>query len=151
EAGAGRLTVALAGGRSGRGVMSALAERTDLPWDRIEWFWGDERCVPPDDPRSNVRLARETLLGPLRVAETGIHPPPLGLGDPSRIASEYARCVAELVPPVAAPAFDLVLLGVGMDGHSATRIPPLSSGGARRGRWRCRRASTSLLLPRPGA
>ncbi|TMA38417.1 MAG: hypothetical protein E6J83_15405, partial [Deltaproteobacteria bacterium] len=60
----GRATLALSGGRGGRGVMVALAERSDVPWDRIEWFWADERCVPVDDPRSNVRLARESLLGP---------------------------------------------------------------------------------------
>src|SRR5439155_26137438 len=56
-----RATLALAGGRSGRGLLVALAARGDLPWERVEWFWGDERCVPADDRRSNVRLARETL------------------------------------------------------------------------------------------
>src|SRR5436309_14242323 len=54
-----RATVALAGGRSGRGVMVALAARGDLPWERVEWFWGDERCVPADDGRSNLRLQAE--------------------------------------------------------------------------------------------
>src|SRR5690348_2876956 len=60
----GRATIALSGGRGGRGVMVALAGRGDVPWDRVDWFWGDERCVAPDDPRSNVRLARESLLAP---------------------------------------------------------------------------------------
>src|SRR5215831_4505296 len=51
-----RKTVALSGGRGGRGLMLALAARGDVPWDAIDWFWGDERCVPPGDDRSNVRL-----------------------------------------------------------------------------------------------
>src|SRR5215470_18573879 len=70
-----RPTVALAGGRGGRGVLVALAARGDLPWDRVEWFWGDERCVPPDDALSNVRMARDTLLRPRAVPEARIHPP----------------------------------------------------------------------------
>src|SRR5207302_165928 len=55
-----RPTIALAGGRGGRGVLVALAVRSDVPWDRVAWFWGDERCVPADDPRSNVRVARDS-------------------------------------------------------------------------------------------
>jgi 6-phosphogluconolactonase len=115
--------VALAGGRSGRGVMVALAARGDLPWERVEWFWGDERCVPPDDPRSNVRLARDSLLVPRGVVAARIHPPPLELGDPERIAAAYADTLVGLLPAAAAPAFDLVLLGVGADGHVASLVP----------------------------
>src|ERR1043166_3228080 len=62
--GSGGLTVALGGGRSGRGVMVALAARGDLPWDRITWFFGDERCVAADHAESNVRLAGERLFVP---------------------------------------------------------------------------------------
>ncbi len=117
DAPAGRdANVALSGGRSGRGVMVALAARSDLSWERIAWFWADERCVPPDDPRSNVRLARESLLVPRGIAATRIHPPPVALGDPERIAEAYAATLAEVV-------FDLVLLGVGKDGHVASLMP----------------------------
>src|SRR5207249_8399543 len=63
-----RATVALAGGRSGRGGMVALAARGDLPWGRVEWFWGDERCVSPDHGRGNLRPARDPLLVPRRAA-----------------------------------------------------------------------------------
>jgi 6-phosphogluconolactonase len=122
-AGSGRLAVALAGGRSGRGVMLALAARTDVPWDRVDWFWGDERCVSPDDPRSNVRLARETLLRPRGIAEAHIHPPPLGLEDPARIAAAYGDTVRTRLPSGPALVFDLVLLGMGRDGHVASLMP----------------------------
>jgi len=116
-----RATVALAGGRSGRGVMIALAARNDLPWERVAWFWSDERCVPADDPRSNVRLARDSLLVPRGVAATRIHPPPVGLGDPARVAAAYAGTLAgELAP---GPAFDLVLLGLGRSGAIASLVP----------------------------
>src|SRR5207237_134344 len=81
----------LAAGRGGRGVMVASPERIALPWDRIEWFWGDERCVPVDDPRSNVRLARESLLGPRGIAAVRIHPPPVELARPEAIADAYGR------------------------------------------------------------
>jgi 6-phosphogluconolactonase len=116
-------TVALSGGRSGRGVMLALGARTDLPWERIEWFWGDERCVPADDPRRNVRLARDTLLGPRGVRAERIHPPPVELGEPERIAAAYAETLRERLGPGAAPVFDLVLLGMGADGHVASLVP----------------------------
>jgi 6-phosphogluconolactonase len=113
----GRVGVALSGGRGGRGVMVALAARADVPWERIHWFWADERCVPPDDPRSNIRLARDTILGPRGVPAERIHPPPLALGDPARIAEAYAGILS------ATPLLDLVFLGVGTDGHVASLMP----------------------------
>ena len=116
-----RLTVALSGGRGGRAVMLALAARDDVPWDRIEWLWGDERCVPPDDPRSNVRLARESLLGPRGIAAERIHPPALELAEPERIANDYVATANRVLGPTA--AFDLVLLGVGTNGHVASLMP----------------------------
>ncbi len=113
-----RAAVALAGGRSGRGVMTALAARGDLPWERVEWFWGDERCVPADDRRSNVRLARDSLFVPRGVPAGRIHPPPVALGDPLRIAAAYAETLA-----AEAPVFDLVLLGLGAGGSVASLVP----------------------------
>lgn len=123
RSGKDRGTIALPGGRSGRGVMVALAARDDVPWERVDWFWTDERCVPADDPRSNVRLARESLLAARRVAAERIHPPPVELVVPDRIAAAYAATLTALVAPGPAPAFDVVLLGVGSDGHVASLMP----------------------------
>jgi len=118
-----RPSVALPGGRSGRGVMIALAARDDVPWDRIEWFWGDERCVGAEHPLSNVRLARETLLGPRRAAEGCVHPPAGEPGDAEEMAAAYAEILATYLGRRPAPVFDLVLLGVGANGHVASLMP----------------------------
>src|SRR5207247_2170367 len=103
-----RATVALAGGRSGRGVMVALAARGDLPWERVEWFWGDERCVPADDGRSNLRLARDSLLVPRGVAAGRIHPPPVLAAARhvivTAVGGEKAAAVAAAVADGADPA-----------------------------------------------
>src|SRR5437016_6663895 len=119
--GGDRRSVALSGGRSGRAVMLALAGRTDVPWERIDWFWGDERCVPPDDPRSNVRVARESLLAPRAIDPGRIHAPALDLVEPDRIAADYAATLTRLLG--ATPVFDLVFLGVGTNGHIASLMP----------------------------
>jgi len=119
---AGAPRVALSGGRGGRGVMLALAAIDDLPWERIEWVWGDERCVPPGDPVSNVRVARDSLLGPRHLPEERIHPPPLELRDPDRIAAEYATTLRQLAD-ASLPVLDVVFLGVGTNGHIASLMP----------------------------
>jgi 6-phosphogluconolactonase len=113
------LRIALSGGRGGRGVMVALAARGDLPWDRCEWFLADERCVPADDPRSNARLARESLFEPRGIPAARIHMPPVEAGDPERIAGAYGETVATAT----GGRFDLILLGMGPDGHIAS-LPP---------------------------
>lgn len=118
-----RVTVTLSGGPCGQGVMTALAAHDDLRWDRIDWFWGDERSVRLDDPRSNVRLARMVLLGPRRVAPAAIHPPPVELEDPARVAEAYAETLAAHLECRPAPIVDLVLLGVGTNGHIASLMP----------------------------
>jgi 6-phosphogluconolactonase len=121
-AAAGRhAAVALAGGRGGRGVMLALAAREDVPWDRVEWCFGDERCVPARDSHSNAKLAEESLLGPRRVPAERIHVPPVELEDPERIAAAYAETLRSLLGPDL--AFDLILLGMGPDGHVASLTP----------------------------
>ena len=119
--GTGPLAVALAGGRSGRGVMVVLAARGDLPWERITWFWSDERCVPADDAASNVRLARESLLVPRGVPAARIVAPPIEPADPAGSAAAYAELVVARLG--AAAVFDLVLLGIGAGGEVASLMP----------------------------
>src|SRR5205809_176446 len=95
-----RATVALAGGRSGRGVMVALAARGDLPWERVEWFWGDERCVPADDGRSNLRLARTTLPPPVLAAGRHV----IVTAGGGEKAAAVAAAVADGADPADVPA-----------------------------------------------
>lgn len=118
----GRCTVALSGGATPRRLYELLASdeyRGALPWDEIEWFWSDERCVPPEDPRSNFRLANEAMLQRAGVATSHVHRM-YGELTPSRGALAYEAVVRERVPD---HAFDLILLGVGEDGHTASLFP----------------------------
>jgi 6-phosphogluconolactonase len=118
----GRCTVALSGGATPRRLYELLASdeyRGALPWDEIEWFWSDERCVPPDDPRSNFRLADEAMLQRAGVAPQQVHRI-YGELTPARAALAYESLVRERVPD---HAFDLILLGVGEDGHTASLFP----------------------------
>ncbi len=120
--------IALAGGSTPRAVYRLLADDPYMDFRRWQIFWSDERCVPPTSPESNYRMAKETLLD--RLAE----PPALvfrmaGEGDPDAAALAYERAVRELVPPNPAagtgetPRFDLILLGMGADGHTASLFP----------------------------
>ncbi|MFN3982397.1 MAG: 6-phosphogluconolactonase [Caldilinea sp.] len=120
--------IALAGGSTTRAVYRLLADDPYMDFRRWQIFWSDERCVPPTSPESNYRMAKETLLD--RLAE----PPALvfrmaGEGDPDAAALAYERAVRELVPPNPAagtgetPRFDLILLGMGADGHTASLFP----------------------------
>ncbi|HEU4830132.1 MAG TPA: 6-phosphogluconolactonase [Gemmatimonadales bacterium] len=118
----GRCTVALSGGETPRRLYELLASdeyRGALPWDEIEWFWSDERCVPPEDPRSNFRLADEAMLQRAGVAPRQVHRMQ-GELTPTRAALAYEAVVRERVPD---HAFDLILLGVGGDGHTASLFP----------------------------
>lgn len=119
----GRCTIALAGGGTPRRLYELLASddyRGAMPWDEIEWFWSDERCVPPDDPRSNFRLANEAMLTRVAAPPERVHRIGGEVRPPSRAALSYEALVRDRVPDY---AFDLVLLGVGADGHTASLFP----------------------------
>jgi len=117
----GGASIALAGGRGGRGVTVALAARGDLPWERVDWYWSDERCVTPEDKRSLVRQAEEDLLIPHGVPAARIHRPPLELGEPAAIAARYAETLAAALG--APPAFDVLLVDVTPAGQVAALGP----------------------------
>ena len=117
--------IALSGGNTPRPVYTQLAAiGRDLPWDRIRITFGDERCVPPDDAESNFRMARETLLAPARVPEKSI----LRLRgeiDPQTAAQEYQDHLDVIATEGGEPIYrhDLILLGLGDDGHTASLFP----------------------------
>ncbi len=121
-------SVALAGGRTPAGLYEALARppwREDADWGRVAWFWGDERAVSPDHPDSNYRMAREKLLDPLGIKSDHIHRMRADVADPGWTARAYERLIRELIPAGESgiPALDLVILGVGADGHTASLFP----------------------------
>jgi 6-phosphogluconolactonase len=116
----GRFSVALPGGSVAEDLFPRLA-RAPLDWSRVELFWGDERAVPPESPDSNFGVARRLLLEPAGVPSQRVHRMP---ADDAELDAAAARHGAELRSLLGAPPrFDLVLLGVGPDGHVCSLFP----------------------------
>ncbi len=119
-----RKTLVLSGGQTPREVYRKLAARnTGVKWDRVEFFWGDERCVPPASPDSNYRMAQECLLSALNVPEGHVHRIQAELPDREAAARLYEDDIRAAFPGVELPQFDVVLLGMGTDGHTASLFP----------------------------
>ncbi len=122
----GRFDLALAGGTTPKAAYAMLAEehRTTLDWSRVRFFFGDERCVPPDSTESNYRTAHDALLGPLDIAGARVFRM-RGEDQPAAAAAAYAQVLRHELTGDAAgtPTFDLVLLGMGPDGHTASLFP----------------------------
>ncbi|HEY3910180.1 MAG TPA: 6-phosphogluconolactonase [Stellaceae bacterium] len=125
----GRFAICLSGGSTPRRLYQLLAAapyREAMPWDRMHWFWGDERFVGWDHPDSNYRMAREAMLAHVPAPAQNIH----GIetnGEPAAAAQAYERVLksyygADALDP-ARPLFDVELLGLGPDGHTASLIP----------------------------
>ena len=123
----GRFDWVLSGGSTPEQLYELLASpdwARRIDWARVAFFFGDERCVPPDDPQSNYRMARASLLGPLGVRGEQVHRIRGELG--AEAAADDYRAVLEQHPGPGAsglPVFDLVLLGLGGDGHTASLFP----------------------------
>jgi 6-phosphogluconolactonase len=118
-------TLALSGGTTPRIIYSQLARRHDLaiPWQWIHLFWSDERCVQPDDKESNYGMTRQLLLDNIGIPQTNIHRI-RGEDDPREEARRYTSEIKDFtVSHNGSPSFDLILLGIGQDGHTASIFP----------------------------
>jgi 6-phosphogluconolactonase len=123
----GRFTVALSGGSTPKSLYHLLGEPAyseRVPWHKVHFFWGDERCVPPDHPESNYGMAKAALLSKVPIPEENVHRM-AGEKEPPVAATEYERTLIEFFGLQRGewPRFDLMLLGVGEDGHTASLFP----------------------------
>jgi len=127
----GKFTVALSGGSTPRTLYSILAERTqkttgpEIPWAQIHLFFGDERHVPPDHADSNYRMANEAMISKVPIPAANVHRIHTENKDAAAAAADYDRTLAEVfsLSSNGLPRFDLVFLGIGPDGHSASLFP----------------------------
>ena len=120
----GRFTMSLSGGATPQVFFEMLAgEFTDvIPWDKVHLYWGDERYVSQRDPRSNFRAFHETLLRYVHVPLGNLHPMPTHREDPQDAATDYENFMRSQFEG-ALPRFDVILLGMGADGHTASVFP----------------------------
>jgi 6-phosphogluconolactonase len=121
----GRFCVALSGGSTPKSLYSLLAENASLPWTKIYFFWSDERHVPPTDSESNYRMAQEALLAKVPVPPDHIFRVRAEEKDAEAAAREYEHAIAAFfaLQTGELPRFDLILLGLGPDGHTASLFP----------------------------
>jgi 6-phosphogluconolactonase len=121
----GRFTVALSGGSTPRAMYQRLGQpplSESVDWANVHVFWGDERMVPPDDIESSYRMARETLLAHVPIPAANIYPVSTIGGTPEAAASAYAETLTAVFGEQL-PRFDLILLGIGPDAHTASLFP----------------------------
>ena len=121
--------VSLSGGSTPKTLFGLLASdefKNRFPWQRVSWYWGDERFVPYDSPESNYRMTREAMFSKVAVPAENIHPVPVD-GTPEEATQRYEQTLKEaygatILDP-ARPLFDVTLLGLGPDGHTASLLP----------------------------
>ena len=121
------LQVALSGGHTPKAFFEVLAAppyRDSLPWDKVVFFWGDERCVPPDNDESNYKMTNLALLSHIKIPPANIHRV-LGENPPDEEAARYGKEIKDNVPSggYGFPRFDWIFLGMGEDGHTASLFP----------------------------
>jgi 6-phosphogluconolactonase len=129
QAAPGLFRISLSGGSTPKTLYGLLASdefRSRFPWPRISWYWGDERFVPHDHPDSNYRMVREAMLSKAEVPPGNIYPIPTD-GTPEDAAQRYERTLQEAYGTATLdpqrPLFDVTLLGLGPDGHTASLLP----------------------------
>jgi 6-phosphogluconolactonase len=126
-----RISVALSGGNTPRSLFQLLSEKSgpfflQIPWQKIHFFWGDERCVPANDPESNFRMAKEALLDKVPIEAGKFHRVITEGRTPEESAQAYQRELQMFFQKTtlsSPPRFDLVLLGMGTNGHTASLFP----------------------------
>ena len=129
-AGKGRFAICCSGGSTPRRLYELLARpeiAARLPWDRVHWFWGDERFVPHSHPDSNYGMTRAALMSHVPIPADNIHPVPTEGVTPEQAAELYAQTLrgyyGAATLDAARPLFDVMLLGIGDDGHTASLFP----------------------------
>jgi 6-phosphogluconolactonase len=154
----GIFTFVLSGGATPRLLYEELTKEpyaSRVAWQHTHIFWGDERCVPSDNPDSNFALSFQILISKVDVPPSNIHRIPATAGSPKAVAEEYEKTLREFFQPatesdspMSFPSFDLVLLGMGVDGHTASLFPGDAALGERT-RWVVAVEGTSASPPVP--
>jgi 6-phosphogluconolactonase len=143
----GRFSIALSGGSTPKRTYELLAKRTDVDWAKTEIFFGDDRFVAADDPRSNYKMAREALLAHLPIPAANVHAIPTNAATVEAAAELYDRTLRDrLGQDVDGCTVDLALLGLGPDGHTASLFPndaPVSE----QSRWAVAVAAPTAVQP----
>jgi 6-phosphogluconolactonase len=124
----GFCNIALAGGTTPHALylqLAKLCDSAEFPWSKVNIFFGDERDVPQDHVESNYLMAQKTLLDNVPIAPSQVYPMPADRPDLSSAAAEYEQIIRKVVPAgkEGLPCFDLILLGMGGDGHTASLFP----------------------------
>ena len=127
----GYFSLVLSGGSTPRRLYELLSEspyREAMPWKNVHVFWGDERCVPPDDPHSNYAMAYKALMSKVPIPETNIFRMTGETRPEKQAAIDYEETIRDYfeskrVPNMEFPSFDMILLGIGNDGHTASLFP----------------------------
>ena len=122
----GRFTIALSGGNTPKKLYSLLAAEpysSQIDWQLVDIFWSDERCVPPDDPESNYNMAHEVMLSRLSIPVAQVHRIPADRENRDAASLDYTRDMQRVFSTNGIPEFDLIQLGMGPEGHTASLFP----------------------------
>jgi 6-phosphogluconolactonase len=122
----GRFTIALSGGTTPRklyGLLGSEPYRSQIDWTLVHIFWSDERCVPPDSEESNYHMAHEVLLSKISIPAVQVHRMPADMPDRNAASQEYEHEMRQVFGTDGIPNFDLIQLGMGPEGHTASLFP----------------------------